>query len=407
MSGRARELKAGEYRFDQPLNAVEVIDRIAKGDVYKRLLTFAEGLTIAEMAKVFEERGFGSAEEFARAAKDPSLIQDLDPKAPDLEGYLFPETYALPRSTPAADVVKQMVALFKQMFDADLRAAANAAGLSVRDAVTLASLVEKETAQAAERPLVAAVYRNRLTLHMPMQADPTVIYALQKAGRYHGNIRRDDLQFDSPYNTYRYPGLPPGPIASPGLAALQAAVRPADVKHLYFVSRNDGTHVFADTLAQHNRNVATWQVRFFRRSGNRQRGSRRVEAIGNWVCARDGLALVPLQLLAQHFEIASRRRANQSNRLRRPRDRHFVSLFHGEPGLAVDRDIDFGRRHSNSADATRTSRSAGMTIGRLVSVCGAIGVRISAASTDARWGHQRPGCTPSNPSAWRRSDRRL
>ena len=270
VSGRARDLKAGEYRFDQPLSAIEVIDRVAKGDVYKRLLTFAEGLTIAEMAKVFEERGFGSAADFSRAAKDPSLIRDLDPKAPDLEGYLFPETYALPRSTPAAEVVEQMVALFKQMFDADLRAAASAAGLSVREVVTLASLVEKETAQAAERPMVAAVYRNRLTLHMPMQADPTVIYALQKAGRYSGNIRRDDLQFDSPYNTYRYAGLPPGPIASPGLAALQAAVRPADVKHLYFVSRNDGTHVFADTLAEHNRNVATWQVRFFRRGANRQ-----------------------------------------------------------------------------------------------------------------------------------------
>jgi UPF0755 protein len=272
-SGRARELKAGEYRFDQPLTAVEVIDRLAKGDVYKRLLTFAEGLTIAEMAAVFEERGFGTAQEFSKAASDASLIRELDPAAADLEGYLFPETYALVRNTPATDVVKQMVSLFKQMFAADLRAAAAAAGLSVRDAVTLASLVEKETAQAAERPLVAAVYRNRLAQHMPMQADPTVIYALQKAGRYHGNLRRDDLQFDSRYNTYRYAGLPPGPIASPGLASLQAAVRPADVKHLYFVSRNDGTHVFADSLAEHNRNVATWQVRYFRRNGNRRPGA--------------------------------------------------------------------------------------------------------------------------------------
>jgi UPF0755 protein len=250
-----------------------VVEHVAKGDVYKRLLTFAEGLTIAEMAKVFADRGFGTAEEFAQAAADPSPIRDLDPKALDLEGYLFPETYALPRNTPAADVVKQMVALFKQSFDAELRNAASVAGLSIREIVTLASLVEKETAQASERPLVAAVYRNRLLQHMPMQADPTVIYALQKAGRYNGNIRRDDLQMDSPYNTYRYPGLPPGPIASPGLAALQAAVRPANVSHLYFVSRNDGTHVFADTLAEHNRNVATWQVKFFRRGSNRQGGS--------------------------------------------------------------------------------------------------------------------------------------
>lgn len=265
LSGRARELKAGEYRFDQPIGALEVIDRVARGDVYTRLLTFAEGLTVVEMAKVFAERGFGSAEEFSRAARNAALIRDLDSAATDLEGYLFPETYALPRNTPATDVVEQMVSLFKRMFDADLRAAATAANLSVREVVTLASLIEKETAQASERPLVAAVYRNRLASHMPMQADPTVIYALSKAGRFNGNIRKDDLQLDSPYNTYRYAGLPPGPIASPGLAALQAAVRPADVKHLYFVSRNDGSHVFADTLTEHNRNVATWQVDFFRK----------------------------------------------------------------------------------------------------------------------------------------------
>jgi UPF0755 protein len=267
MTGRARELKAGEYRFDQPMTAIEVIDRIAKGDVYTRLLTFAEGLTIAEMARVFEERGFGSGADFSRAASDPSLIRDLDQAAPDLEGYLFPETYSLPRTASAADVVKQMVSLFKDRFDADLRAAAAAAGFSVRDIVTLASLVEKETAQPDERPLVAAVYRNRLTKRMPMQADPTVIYAMQKAGKYNGNIRRDDLQIESRYNTYRYAGLPPGPIASPGLAALQAAIRPADVRYLYFVSRNDGTHAFAETLAEHNRNVSKWQVRYFRQRG--------------------------------------------------------------------------------------------------------------------------------------------
>src|SRR5262245_59973859 len=264
LSGRARELKAGEYRFDQPMSAVEVIDRIAKGDVYQRLLTFAEGLTITEMADVFEERGFGSAADFVRAASDPTPIRDLEPAAPDLEGYLFPETYALPRTASAAEVVKQMVGFFKDRFDADLRAKSAGDGLSIREAVTLASLVEKETAQPAERPLVAAVYRNRLQNHMPMQADPTVIYAMQKAGKYNGNIRRDDLQIDSRYNTYRYPGLPPGPIASPGRAALQAAVRPADVKYLYFVSRNDGSHAFASTLAEHSRNVARWQIRYFR-----------------------------------------------------------------------------------------------------------------------------------------------
>jgi UPF0755 protein len=137
--------------------------------------------------------------------------------------------------------------------------------------VTLASLVEKETAQAAERPLVAAVYRNRMRIGMPMQADPTVVYALRQAGRYTGNIRKQDLSLDSPYNTYRYAGLPPGPIASPGQASLEAVLAPAAVKHLYFVSRNDGSHVFADTLTDHNRNVLEFQVRYFQEQRSRTR----------------------------------------------------------------------------------------------------------------------------------------
>ena len=136
--------------------------------------------------------------------------------------------------------------------------------MTTRQVVTLASLIEKETAKADERPLVAAVYRNRMTRGMGMQADPTVVYALMKAGKYDGNIRRDDLSFDSPYNTYRYPGLPPGPIAAPGRASLEAALTPADVPYLYFVSRNDGSHVFATTLKEHNANVYQFQVLYFR-----------------------------------------------------------------------------------------------------------------------------------------------
>ena len=268
-SGRARELKAGEYRFERELSPLEVIDRIARGDVYKRLITFREGLIIPEMARVFEERGFGPAAEFERAARNVALVADLDPAARDLEGYLFPETYALPRGTSADELVAQMVGLFKRLYDEPMRSEAAAAGLTTRQVVTLASLVEKETARPEERPLVGAVYRNRLKVGMGMQADPTVIYALQHAGRYDGNLSRDDLQFDSPYNTYRYAGLPPGPIASPGLASLVASVRPAPVSHLYFVSRNDGSHVFADTLAEHNRNVQEWQVRYFRQQRRR------------------------------------------------------------------------------------------------------------------------------------------
>ena len=265
MSGRARDLKAGEYQFDRPLSALEVVDKLARGDVYRRAITFREGLTLVEMAREYEESGLGSAEAFLAAARNPSLVKSLDSQAADLEGYLFPETYQLRRDTPASALVEQMVALFEKAFTPAMRDAAKARGLTVRQAVTVASLVEKETAVAAERPLVAAVYLNRMRMGMPMQADPTVIFALQQAGRYTGNLRREDLQFDSPYNTYRYAGLPPGPIASPGRASIEASVAPADVDYLYFVSRNDGSHVVARTLNEHNRNVQEWQVEYFRR----------------------------------------------------------------------------------------------------------------------------------------------
>ena len=263
-SGRSRSLQAGEYRFDQPISPLAVVDKIASGDVYTQRLTFPEGLTIAEMAKVFESRGFGSAQAFIKAAGTGALVKDLDARARDLEGYLFPETYSLPRRADASRVVEMMVDRFRASYDDTLRARAESQQMTTRQVVTLASLIEKETARADERPLVAAVYRNRLKLGMGMQADPTVVYALTKAGKYNGNIRRDDLNFDSPYNTYRYPGLPPGPIAAPGRASLDAALSPADVPYLYFVSRNDGSHVFAATLKEHNANVYQYQVLYFR-----------------------------------------------------------------------------------------------------------------------------------------------
>ena len=263
-TGRARQLQAGEFRFDRPMTPVEVIEKIARGDVVQRRITFPEGLTAREMARVYEQHGFGKAAAFLQAAEDPAAIRDLDPDAGDLEGYLFPETYTMPRDATAATLVASMVARFRQLFTPEMQRAAHTVGLTMRQAVTLASLVEKETAVAAERPLVAAVYLNRLKIGMGMQADPTVIYALQRAGRYDGNLRRDDLQFDSPYNTYRYSGLPPGPIAAPGLASLQAAVAPATVDYLYFVSKNDGSHVFARTLDEHNQNVHRFQVQYFR-----------------------------------------------------------------------------------------------------------------------------------------------
>jgi UPF0755 protein len=263
-TGAARGLKAGTYRFDSPMTAVDVVRKIAKGDTWVRRLTFPEGLNMTEMARIFEQQHFGPASTFLDAARDSQPIANVDPDAHDLEGYLFPETYSLPPKTSASRLVHLMVERFEQLFTEGMRQSAEARGLTTRQAVTLASIVEKETARAEERPIVAAVYLNRLKVHMPLQCDPTVIYALEKTGHYNGNITRADLEIDSPYNTYRYPGLPPGPIASPGLASLKAAVAPADVEFLYFVSRNDGSHVFARTLDEHNANVRKFQVEYFR-----------------------------------------------------------------------------------------------------------------------------------------------
>jgi UPF0755 protein len=251
-----RHLQAGEYRFFDAASPNDIVARLRRGDTFNYNVTFPEGMTIWEMGAIFERAGLGAASEFVDAAKAASLIVDLDPGAKNLEGYLFPSTYQLPRRAGAAGFVRAMVKEFRK----ELGTGALPDGIgSVRELVTLASIVEKETADPAERPIVAAVYLNRLKLHMALQCDPTVVYAMMLRGRWNGNIRKEDLTIDSPYNTYRYPGLPPGPIASPGRASLDAVRRPADVKYLYFVSRNDGTHVFARTLEEHNKNVRAYQ----------------------------------------------------------------------------------------------------------------------------------------------------
>jgi UPF0755 protein len=265
-SGQARRLQAGEYRFERPMSAREVIDKLARGEVFTRPVTFPEGLTVRQMSQIYERHGVGPAADFLRAAQNVELVRNIDPAARDLEGYLFPNTYSLPRKTSAADLVERMVTAFRDVLTPELVERATARGLSVRELVTLASLVEKETAKPEERPVVAAVYANRLKIGMGMQCDPTVIYALERAGRYTGNLTREDLKFDSPYNTYRYAGLPPGPIASPGRASLEAAANPSDVPYIYFVSRNDGSHVFSTTLEEHNRNVVEYQIKPSRNS---------------------------------------------------------------------------------------------------------------------------------------------
>jgi UPF0755 protein len=263
-TGKGRSLKAGEYRFDRALTPLDIVDVLARGEVYTQKLTIPEGLTIEEMAKLYEAHGFGRARDFVDATRDVERIRDLDPDATDLEGYLFPETYSLARTGGAPKLIAMMVDRFRSVYGEDMRNRATAEGLSTRQVVTLASLVEKETAQPGERPIVAAVYRNRMNIGMPMQADPTIVYALEKAHHYDGNIHKEDLSMDSPYNTYKNPGLPPGPIASPGKASLAATLMPADVPYLFFVSRNDGSHVFATTFAEHSANVRKFQVEYFR-----------------------------------------------------------------------------------------------------------------------------------------------
>jgi UPF0755 protein len=267
--GVGHRLQAGEYRFDAPMSAKEVVDKIARGDVYLLSITFREGLTIRQKAEIFEGRGFGDASTFIAAAGNAALIHDLDPAARDLEGYLFPDTYALPRRATAEQLVERMVAGFRRALSDETRERAAARGLNIRELVTLASLVEKETAKPEEREVVAAVYSNRLRIGMGMQADPTVIYALELLGQYDGNLTRQNLRTDHPYNTYVYAGLPPGPIAAPGRASLDAAANPADVPYLYFVSRNDGSHIFSRTYEEHRKHVQQWQVEFFRQQRDR------------------------------------------------------------------------------------------------------------------------------------------
>ena len=223
--------------------------------------TLIEGLTLEETALQLTEQGFGDYEAFLKAMRAPEAILDLDPLAKTLEGYLFPNTYSFPRSSSEAEIVSTLVGTFRELVEPEL--AANPAVESLREMVILASIVEKEAQADGERPLIAGVYRNRLDRGIGLYADPTIIFALKQQGTWDGDIRRRDLDLDSPYNTYRYPGLPPGPICSPGLASIQAATQPANVPYLYFVSRNDGTHVFAETLREHNRNVDEWQRRYW------------------------------------------------------------------------------------------------------------------------------------------------
>jgi UPF0755 protein len=253
-----RTLEAGEYYFDRPERQSDIFETIASGRVYKVQLVIPEGFDMFEIADLAAREGFLTREDFLAAARDPSPILDLAPGASSLEGFLAPATYEFPRHITGVDMVQTMVKRFRQ----EWTAVAESEGGPPQDVaavVTLASLVERETPQASERPLVASVFANRLRRRVPLECDPTVIYALEIAGRYTGTLDAADLRFASPYNTYQNRGLPPGPIANPGEASLRAALDPPKTDYLYFVANTQGGHFFSKTLAEHNKNVARFR----------------------------------------------------------------------------------------------------------------------------------------------------
>lgn len=246
-----RSLKAGEYLFEKAADTRQVHSRLARGDIYVHTVVIPEGYNMFDIARAVQDAGLGSAEQFVTLAKSStSLISDIDPQAQSLEGYLFPDTYQFTRAESLHDVLALMVKRFRRE--------ASAIGLSgdVHRVVTMASIVEKETAVPEERPMVASVYYNRLNKRMALDADPSVIYAKLLDGSYDGGLHHGDTQTDSAYNTYRHAGLPPGPIGNPGRGSLEAAMHPANSDYFYFVSNGNGHHRFARTLEEHNRNVA-------------------------------------------------------------------------------------------------------------------------------------------------------
>lgn len=266
---RAR-LQAGEYRFREPASVWEVFRRLERGDVFYYELRVPEGSNIFDIAAAVEAMDLMPAEEFLQAARDPTLIRDLAPAAPSLEGYLFPDTYRLSRHVTAIEICRRMTERFRQVWASLERPD------DVHRTVTLASLIEKETARDEERPLIASVFLNRLRLGMPLQCDPTAIYAALLEDRYRGTLYRSDLESRQRYNTYQHAGLPPGPIANPGLASLKAALEPAQSDYIYFVALPDGSgaHRFSKELAAHERAVAR-----YRRGRNQNAGQKKAGGV--------------------------------------------------------------------------------------------------------------------------------
>ena len=258
-SGLEKKIQWGLYRFELPLSPAEVLNRMVLGKGFFHRVTIPEGLTVKEVADLLAKMAIVKEEEFLAAAKDPGLLSFLALQETGIEGYLFPNTYHFTPQTPAREIILTMTEQFRKIFEPLTGQRKEENGLTPHQIVTLASIIEKEANLEAERPLVSAVFHNRLKLKMPLQSDPTVIYGLKD---FNGNLTRKDLLDVSPYNTYRIPALPPGPICNPGVSSLKAAIYPAAAPFLYFVSKNDGTHLFSETLESHNLAVKTYQPRY-------------------------------------------------------------------------------------------------------------------------------------------------
>lgn len=248
--------QAGEYLIDRPMDSREVFWKIVHGQVYVHVVTVPEGWTMYDIANELDRQGICGRADFLAAAHDTSLISDLAPHAVSLEGFLFPSTYEFTRHTTCEEIAKRMVADFRSVWETlDSGNMPHPAGLTTEQVVVLASLVERETPNADERPLVAGVFYNRLARGYPLQCDPTVQYAMEMDGELVKDVKPSDLRVDSPYNTYKHRGLPPGPIANPGEASLRAALNPAHTDYLYFVANGRGGHFFSRTLAEQDRNI--------------------------------------------------------------------------------------------------------------------------------------------------------
>jgi UPF0755 protein len=269
LEGLQNGLASGQYDLSPNLPASEIIARLHAGAASAFKVTIPEGKRVEEVAAILQQAGVVQASDFLAALKTGGYKYDFlsgEPPGANLEGFIFPDTYAFPKHNTAADVVNLMLKDFGDRVTPDLRAAFQQEGLSINQAVTLASIVEREAQDPSERPLIASVFFNRMKAGMPLQSDPTVQFALAadpksvaEFGWWKQDLTLDDLKIASPYNTYTNPGLPPGPIANPGLASLQAVAHPAQTKYLYFVAKGDGSHVFAETFAEHQANIAKYQ----------------------------------------------------------------------------------------------------------------------------------------------------